>query len=639
MASAREPLAKPLILAGYVLVGLCALLCLGLVFLSGVGLVTLLLLSSMVLASAATLGVVVLLRARQRTAETEDRTTASETLSALLGIIESGVILVDQSGHIRLFNAAAEIVFGRLSEETLSTPVQLLVPDLSEQGVLLAGPGEDPQTPRVRHLSGLRAGDEFPLRLLMRDLKLDGENWLLILVEDLAETERVETQLDFLSRHDPLTGLGNRRALERAVAASAAQPALANISHTLCLVDLDHFKVINSACGHAAGDELLQQVASILSTRFSDATVLARLGADEFGALFVGVNSPIVELRCQELVRTLRSFLFTWQDHSYDLSASVGLVTFTPEDGVGDVLAQADMACQSAKSLGGNRAHRYSAEDALSIRRHAELALISSIGGALDGGRFHIMAQPILPLRGVDAPVHYEILVRMSDDQGNPVAPDHFVPAAERYILMPTLDRWILSHLLEHEAGTLRAWHSQYPDRFMYAVNLSATTLMDEGFLTFLKRQFKDYRVPYQSICFEITETAAVSDLGRARVFMDTLVQLGSSFAVDDFGAGFGSYAYLKSLPLHYLKIDGSFVRHLESDPVDRALVESINRLAHVLGLETIAEWAETPALIEALRTMGVDYVQGYGVGEPMSLEELRLHRAHGSAGPGWDVN
>jgi EAL domain-containing protein (putative c-di-GMP-specific phosphodiesterase class I) len=223
----------------------------------------------------------------------------------------------------------------------------------------------------------------------------------------------------------------------------------------------------------------------------------------------------------------------------------------------------------------------------------------------------------------------------MQDDHGNPVSPEHFIPAAERFVLMPAVDRWILAHLLAGQAERLRLWHARHPDRFLFAVNLSATTLMDDSFLPYLKRQFADHEVPYPSVCFEITETAAVSDLGRARGFIQDLKDLGCAFAVDDFGSGFASYAYLKSLPVRYLKIDGNFVRSLEGDPVDRAFVESINRIGHVLGLETIAEWAETPELVEALREMGVDYAQGYGVGEAVPLEDLRLERAGVSPGTG----
>lgn len=557
---------------------------------------------------------------------------AEGILRAILGTTRDGVLLVDPQRRIRLFNPAAELLFGRLSDETLSIPVEELIPAIDADEELATAPGADSAVPQVRHLNGLRAGEEFPLRLLVRALSLEGQTWHLILTEDLTESERAAAQVDFLERHDPLTGLGNRRAFERAVITSALDPERARIPHALCLLDLDHFKIVNSTCGHAAGDKLLQQVARIVSTRLGRAEVLARLGGDEFAALFLGDAAVDAEALCEDLVRALHGFLFTWQERSYDVSGSAGLVSFIPEDGVGDVLARADVACQSAKAQGGGRLQRYSPEDDASIRRETELTMLSHIGGALDDGRFRIMAQPILPLHAPEAPVHFEALVRMRDDQGNPVAPDEFIPAAERYILMPMVDRWILSHLLGRQAEQLRAWHERHPDSFMFAVNLSATTLMDEGFLPFLKRQFQDNRVPYATVCFEVTESAAISDFGRARSFMHAIGDLGSTFAVDDFGAGFASYAYLKALPLRYLKIDGSFVRHLQTDPVDRALVESINRMGHVLGLETIAEWAETPELVEALRTIGVDYAQGYGVGEPVALENLRLHRAVGCA-------
>jgi diguanylate cyclase (GGDEF)-like protein len=517
---------------------------------------------------------------------------------------------------------------GRLSEEALGTPLGHLIPALDTPEAALAAPEEDAASPRVRHLNGMRGGESFPLRLLLRDLPLHKATWLLVLAEDLTETERAEAQLDYLERHDPLTGLRNRRDFERAVARTATDPREAGRPHALCLMDLDHFKLINTACGHAAGDKLLKQVARIVATRLADAQVIARLGGDEFAVLFGGDFAPLAQSRCEELVRTLRSFLFTWHERSYDVSVSAGLVTFVPARGVAEVLAQGDIACQTAKSQGGDRLCLYSEDDALSARRQAEATLVSTIGGALDEGRFRMIAQPILPLHDATEPVHYEVLARMRDDQGHPVPPEQFIPAAERYILMPAVDRWILAHVLGRQAEQLRAWNRRYPDRFLFAVNLSATSLTDDGFLPFIRRQFEDNQVPYASICFEVTETAAVSDLGRARSFMAGLRSLGSSFAVDDFGAGFASYAYLKQLPVQYLKIDGSFVRQLETEPMDRALVESINHIGHVLGLETIAEWAETPAVVEALRRMGVDYAQGYGVGRPIALSEVRLERA-----------
>jgi diguanylate cyclase (GGDEF)-like protein/PAS domain S-box-containing protein len=565
--------------------------------------------------------------ARAEMAERGDLGRLAETLRALLGATSDGVVVVDSDLRIRLFNPAAEILFGRLSEETLEVPIGALIPGLDTPEAAFADAQVDPSSPRVRHLEGIRGGDPFPLRLLLRDLRLDGEPWLLVLAKDQTESERTESRIDYLQRHDPLTGLRNRKDFERAVAMTAMETREAGHPHALCLMDLDHFKLINTACGHGAGDKLLKHVARIIATRFADAKAIGRLGGDEFAALFGGDAAPTAQSRCEDLVGTLRGFPFTWHERSYDVSLSVGLATFVPARGVSDVLAQVDIACQTAKAQGGDRVCLYSEGDAASARHRAEVGLISTIGGALEHGRFRLIAQPIVPLRSVDQPVHYEVLARMRDDQGNPVSPERFIPAAERYILMPAVDRWIVAQLLASEGERLRAWHSRHPKRFLFAVNLSATTLADDGFLSFLEGQFADNRVPYASICFEVTETAAIADLARARSFMQRLRDLGSVFAVDDFGAGFASYAYLKHLPVQYLKIDGSLVRKIESEPVDRALVESINHMGHVLGLATIAEWAETPQVVETLRELGVDYAQGYGVGKPVALDALALDR------------
>jgi len=572
--------------------------------------------------------------ARTARAEGIDPRAAGETLSAVLGAMSQGVILADPELRVRLLNPAAEMLFGRLSDEAASLPVQVLIPSLAMTAETAETAAEDAAGPRVRHCNGLRRGGEaFALRLLLRNLTLEDASWLLILAEDLAESERAEAQIDYLENHDTLTGLNNRRTLERLIGAAVADPDRAAQPHALCLIDLDHFKLINGTCGHAAGDKLLKQLGQIISTKLGGAAVLARLGSDELAALFVGEAVASAEFVCADLVRTVRSFPFTWRERTFDVSVSIGLVNFAPAEGALSALGRADIACQVAKTRGGDRLHLFSPEDVNAIRRLGDVALISTIGRALEENRFRVMAQPIKPLQVAGASMHYEILVRMQDDQGRSVAPNHFIPAAERYVLMPAVDRWILAHVLGRQAEQLRTWHEQHPEQFMLALNLSATTLVDEGFLPYLKRQFSDYRVPYQAICFEVTETNAVSDLGRARAFMQSLCDLGSSFAVDDFGTGFASYTYVKSLPVRYIKIDGSFVRNLANDPVDRAVVESINHVAHVLQLQTIAEWAETPAAVEILRDLGVDFAQGYGVGPAVTLDDLRLHRSLGTAG------
>jgi diguanylate cyclase (GGDEF)-like protein len=556
---------------------------------------------------------------------------ADETLGVLLGATNDAVILADPGLRVRRFNPAAELLFGRARGEVLSAPVTALIPDIGS--LATPGPGQEATSPRLCHLQGQRDGEAFPLRLRLRSLTLTGEPWLLILAEDLSITEWNEARLDFLETRDLLTGLLNRRSLEQRIAAARTDPRYVDQPHALCLIDVDRFKLVNGTCGHAAGDQLLRQLSQICVGRFAEAAAIARLGGDEFAVLFVGETAARAEACCLDLVRTLHSSPFTWQERAYDITVSVGLVDFMPAQGASSALDQADIACQAAKAQGGDRLHRYRPEDVDAVRRRGELALISTIWRALDDDRLRVMAQPIMPLQS-GGPLHHEILVRMADEEGRPVAPETFIPAAERYVLMPTIDRWVLAHVLGRQAEQLRAWHERYPRHFMFAVNLSAATLLDEGFLPYVKRRFSEARVPYASLCFEVTETRALSDLGRARTFMQELCDLGASFAVDDFGTGFASYAYLRSLPIRYLKIDGSFVRNLATDPIDRAFVESIHQVARVLGLQTIAEWAETDAVVEVLRAIGVDFAQGYAVGPAVPLEDLRLHRTPGDADP-----
>jgi EAL domain-containing protein (putative c-di-GMP-specific phosphodiesterase class I) len=279
-----------------------------------------------------------------------------------------------------------------------------------------------------------------------------------------------------------------------------------------------------------------------------------------------------------------------------------------------------------AKTHGRDRIHIYHEGDVELARVHGDMHLVSAISKALSEGRFHLYAQPITPIAAARSDRrHFEILVRMVDEAGSAVIPDQFIPAAERYILMPAVDRWIINRLFSLQAENLRAWHDAEPDIFLFAVNLSGTSITDDGFLRYLKRQFTEWNVPHQSICFEITETAAVSDLEHARAFMQELSALGCSFALDDFGTGLSSYSYLRELPVDYLKIDGSFVRGMSEDPVNYALVESITQIGHVLGLRTIAEWAEDESTLMQLRALNVDFAQGFGVGEPVPLCGLTL--------------
>lgn len=572
--------------------------------------------------------------ARDDVIELTQLDASAETLRALLGTVSHGVILTDLRGRIRLFNPAAEILFGRLGEETLSLPIQTLIPELRLADDSAPSSMDPEEGPRVRHLLGVRAnGVQIPLRLLTRTLALEGEIFWLLLAEDMTDQEHNVQRLEFLETRDPLTGLQNRSTFERMLAAVPPMQSNAHRTHAVCLIDIDRFKNINDTYGHAAGNHLLEQLGRLFKARLPCAA-LARLSGDEFAALFVATRAPDpetpdIQAVCEDLVAAVRHLSFTWQEQSFDIRLSAGLAFFDPAvTPAQEALSEADIACRVAKEKGRDRLHVYGHGDAESIRHRHEIAIVPAIGSALTDGRFQIMVQPIQPLQDAAEPTHYEILVRMINERGDAVVPDAFIAAAERHVLMPAIDRWIINHVFSSQAAALRAWHAEHPERFMLAINLSGTTLMDDSFAAYLKRQFAEHAIPYPSICFEVTETAAVVDLRRARLFMQEIRALGAAFAVDDFGTGFASYAYLKHLPVDYLKIDGSFVRNLASDPMDHALVSSINHLGHVLGLKTIAEWAENEQLIEILTRIGVDYAQGFGVGKPIRLEDLQTDRA-----------
>jgi len=434
--------------------------------------------------------------------------------------------------------------------------------------------------------------------------------------------DEATSRLSYQASHDALTGLPNRREFELRMERALSSAREQNLAHTLCYLDLDQFKVVNDTCGHVAGDELLRQIAALLQARLRDRDTLARLGGDEFGVLLQNCNleqaQPIAEL-LQKLVKEYR---FAWQDKSFTIGVSIGLVPITAEsEGLSNLLGYADAACYTAKDRGRNRVHVYQAEDAELLKRQGEMQWVTRITRALEENRMRLYVQPILPLhphRATDR--HYEMLLRMLDDDGEMVLPMAFIPAAERYNLMTSIDRWVIG-------AAFSAFHQLFrhapDDQSLCTINLSGQSLCDEKFLDLIERQFILNKVPYDAICFEITETAAITNLTEAIHFIQTLKAKGCKFSLDDFGSGLSSFTYLKNLPVDFLKIDGAFVKDMESDPMDRAMVESINHIGHVMGLKTIAEFVESEWIHERLKLIGVDYVQGNWLIEPQPLSSL----------------
>ncbi|MGE0080657.1 MAG: EAL domain-containing protein [Thiohalomonadaceae bacterium] len=544
--------------------------------------------------------------------------------------IGDGVVTTDENGRIQYLNPIAErllattnaVASGRhyldvlklideATGEALGDLVRLCL--TRDTGVVHADEGLLTQPDGTRyHLKIVAA----PMRDRFGHLV-----GAVLALHDITEVMGMARQLSYQASHDMLTGLFNRRVFERRVEEAIRDAMTNGGSHVLFYMDLDQFKVVNDTCGHKAGDELLQQMASLMQGRVRETDILARLGGDEFGALFERCPVDKAVSIAEGIRQAVHDFRFAWQDKTFEVGVSIGVVPIDAGSGnLAEVLAAADAACYVAKDRGRNRIHVYQPDDHAVAQRHGEMEWVHRLSAAFDEDRFLLYAQPVVHL-GTDHPIsHYEVLLRMRDERGNVVPPGAFIPAAERYNLMPTLDRWVIRttlKLLREAQGKLA-----FPP-LDCAINLSGQSLCDDHFLEFVIQLFESTGIPPESVCFEVTETAAIANLSRATRFISVLRGMGCSFALDDFGAGLSSFGYLKSLPVDYLKIDGSFVKDMVVDRVDRAMVESINEIGHVLGLKTIAEFAENDDVIHALEKVGVDYAQGNGIELPQPLTTI----------------
>ncbi len=440
---------------------------------------------------------------------------------------------------------------------------------------------------------------------------------------DVTESRQLQHQLTFQASHDALTGLANRFEFERELRLALEQTQQQRAGHAVCFIDLDRFKLVNDTAGHAAGDALLRELGKILGQATRSSDVLARLGGDEFGLLLRNCTVEQAEDIALELIRRIEGLDFRWQRRSYTISASIGVASLCgPASSVVEVMSQADVACYSAKTAGRGRVSIYRPDSSEARDHHCELLMAATIREALEEQRFCLYAQEIIPTgKHADSRPHVELLLRMRDQEGELLMPSAFIPAAERYDLMALLDRWVLTEALEVQAGDLAAC----PD-LSVSVNLSAQSLNDPAFLPFLEGLIERSPLAPERLCFELTETAAVTHLEAASQVLRRLRDMGCMVALDDFGSGLSSFNYLKYFPVHFVKIDGGFIRALLDSTADRAIVESIHGLAHKLGVSTVAEYVESEALLEAVRAIGIDYAQGFGIHRPEGLPDLLAH-------------
>ncbi len=439
---------------------------------------------------------------------------------------------------------------------------------------------------------------------------------------DEAARELTE-KLSFQASHDALTGLYNRYQLEHRLDRLLGDARRHGREHALCYMDLDQFKIINDSCGHVAGDELLKQLATELRRKLVGHGMLARLGGDEFGALLENCSLARAKRKADDLRRTIEDFRFCWQGKDFQVGASIGLVPIVASsESTSGILRAADAACYAAKDEGRNRIRTFRPDDVELVRRSGEMRWVNRIRLALEQDRFHLDCQPITSLRGPHPHgAYFELLLRMEGEDGHRFAPESFLPAAERYNLATLLDRWVIGAACDW----LRSQSRHLEHIHLCSINLSGQSLADKDFLRFILCELEEKQIPPEKICFEITETAAIADLAHATQFIRALRILGCRFALDDFGTGFSSFAYLKNLPVDYLKIDGIFVVGVLEERFDLAVIRSIVELSQLVGKRTVAEFVENDHILRKLEDIGVDFAQGYAVGRPQPLETMTL--------------
>ncbi len=552
-----------------------------------------------------------------------------ERAEVTLGSIGDAVVRTDARGVVEYLNPVAEQLLGCRSAELAGRPISSVVALVHET---TREPIENPVETCLREK---RVVGRSNLSLLVRP---DGREFAIddsaspvtnndqeiigavLVFHDVSRARTLARQLAHQASHDHLTGLVNRHEFERRVGRALTRAQEEAVTHALCFLDLDQFKVVNDTCGHVAGDELLRQLAGALQKKVRRRDTLARLGGDEFGVLLEHCPPGQATRVAHDLLETVQEFRFVWEGKPFALGVSIGVVPITAEtESLANVLRDADAACYAAKERGRNRVHFYEPNDATMALRQGEMQWVSRITSALQEHRFRLYGQPIVPL--VLHPgerTRVEILLRMVERDGTLIAPGAFIPAAERYNLMGAVDRWVV-----REVTALYARHRAAGWKPIASINLSGASLGDPTMLSFVRDQLARNEVPPESLCFEITETAAIANLALAAHFIRDLKSLGCWFALDDFGSGMSSFAYLQNLPVDSLKIAGAFLRHIENDPVEYAMVEAINRVGHVMRLKTVAEGVESLETLETLRKIGVDYAQGYAIGEPIPMEEL----------------
>ncbi len=546
-----------------------------------------------------------------------------ELAEVTLHSIGEAVITTDLEHNIKYMNPVAELLTGWSIDEAINLPLESVFKLVSEDTrreidsiiyeCLQKNEAISIDTPT---LLISKNGKEYAIENSAAPICDHSNNIVgsVLIFKNITHIRNMARKMEYQAKHDSLTGLINRHEFEHQLKEAIHSARDDGHQHALCYLDLDQFKIVNDTCGHIAGDQLLRVLAKLMPTCIRTSDCLARLGGDEFGVLMFDCPLDQAKKVADALRATIKEFHFTWDKKAFDIGVSIGLVPITKDSGsLQDILRSADSSCYIAKDKGRNRVHVYLPDDYELVKRRGEMQWLTRIQNAIDENHFVLALQSIQSLRPAEGLPHKEILIRMLTEDGSIVSPNSFIPAAERYDLMATLDRWVIKtsfRMINDEDTNKRP-------RFVYNINLSGQTLSDPEILDFIQTEIKNFNITASNICFEITETAAIANLSHAIEFITAMKKTGCLFALDDFGSGLSSFNYLKKLPVDYLKIDGEFIKDILTDPVDRAIVSAINNIGHEMGLQTVAEYAENSDIIETLREIGVDHVQGYGIDRP----------------------
>jgi diguanylate cyclase (GGDEF)-like protein/PAS domain S-box-containing protein len=587
---------------------------------------------SLFLVLIATFGIVLIalaIEAHERVVTYRHQTKQQNTISDLQHFYDlfrnsaEGLYTSTLDGKLININPAMCTLFGYENEPQMLAEVsdttgfyavpqdrELLLGEIHQNGVVLG-----------KEIKGLRKGGaEFWFSISAQIKQQDGDKFMFGSIFDITERKQSNISLEYLATHDSLTGVYNRREFERRLQTALSDAQSHKSELTLLYMDLDQFKIVNDTCGHKAGDLLIKQLSEKLNDVVMHKGMLARLGGDEFGVLLEGDNAQMAYLLANKLLSAVQEFRFIWENRIFTLGISIGQVPWqndikTPEQ----LLSMADAACYTAKGRGRNQVHTYSPKDEHMQRYASELSWVSHINHALKNNCFDVYYQHYHSLSKATSGHHYEVLLRMRDQDGKTVLPEAFLPAAERHNLTSQIDRWAIQHYFK--------WLSEHPEHKEQLtrcnINLSGHSLADKELKLFVLNAFEKYAIPYNKVCFEITESMAIAKMDETLEFISVFHQLGCAFALDDFGSGFSSYNYLKNLPVDQVKIDGNFVKNILVDPIDMAMVCSIKDVVKAMGMETVAEFVESKEIMVELGKMGVDYAQGYGVAKPKPIDEF----------------